>query len=539
VRRPPRSYQRGLRAMAPAVVLSSVVSILGNWPWTLEPMADWVMLATPVDLADRLLLDLGSLSRPLALLGGFALSLAIGGLGGLIAGPAASRGELVDRQPALFPSSVPNPRPQSGDRPKPVQLLPVDSLPEGFPGEIDRGRLARRLVRLAAAAIFLGLVLAFVFPVAALAPALVLVVVYVGVLAIPRQGERASRDAGPSRRDFLGGSARVVGAAAALVALLFVQPWYRTRTIVARGGRLFAFRAPGPRRSGFTITGLTPEVTPPSQFYYMSKNLVDPDLSASAWRLRVDGMVRAPRRFGFEEILAMPAHSQYVTQECVSNPVGGPLISCALFTGVPLAHLLALAGPLPHAATVVMRAPDGHADSVPLVVAQQQDVLLAYAMDGEYLEPAHGYPARILVPGSYGFKSIKWVEHLELVAGSFSGTWQERGWTASAIVHPMARIDVARSVPGGILTAGVAFTGTRGVRAVQVRANGGPWRPAILHAPPLSSLTWVQWRCLVQARGKVTLEARVVDGDGIAQAGRASDIYPAGATGYHQITVNV
>jgi DMSO/TMAO reductase YedYZ molybdopterin-dependent catalytic subunit len=184
-----------------------------------------------------------------------------------------------------------------------------------------------------------------------------------------------------------------------------------------------------------------------------------------------------------------------------------------------------------------MRAPDGHADSIPLALVRQPDVMLAYAMDGAYLEPAHGYPARMLVPGSYGFKSIKWVEHIELVAGSFAGTWQERGWTASALVHTMARIDVARRAPGGVLAAGVAFAGTRGIRAVQARANGGAWHTAVLHAPPLSSLTWVQWRCLVPAQGRVTLEARAIDGAGMVQDGRASDIYPAGATGYHRVTV--
>jgi DMSO/TMAO reductase YedYZ molybdopterin-dependent catalytic subunit len=487
--------------MAPAVVLSSMVSILGNWPWTLEPLTDWVMLTTPVDLADRLLLDLGSLARPLALLGGFALFLGIGGVGGLIAGPAPSPSDRGVFQGA------------------------------GYAG--------LRVIRLAATAIFLGLILAFMFPAPALAPALVLGAVYVGLLAVPPLAGQARHDAGPSRRDFIRNSARVVGPAAALVALFLLQPWYRARTLVTRSGRLFVFRVPAPRRSGFTIAGLTPEVTPPSQFYYMSKNLVDPDLSAGAWRLRVDGLVNTPRRIGVEEILAMPPQSQYVTQECVSNPVGGPLISCALFTGVPLSHLLDLAGPLPHAATVVMRAPDGHADSIPLTVARQDEVLVAYAMDGAYLEPAHGYPARILVPGSYGFKSIKWVEHLELVSGSFSGTWQERGWTASGLVHSMARIDVARSTAKGVAVAGVAFAGTRGVRAVQVRANGGPWQPAILHTPPLSPLTWVQWRCLIRARGKVTLEARTIDGMGKTQESRASDIYPAGATGYHQITVNV
>src|SRR6185437_9246389 len=340
MRRATHSYRRGMLAMAPAVVLSSLVSLLGNWPWTLEPMTEWVMLTTPVDLAARLLLDLGPLARPLALLGGFALSLLIGGVGGLIAGPAPgaypvlrlrSEGGVGARETLLVDGPLLKGQPSYAPRPDRGRVVAPGRLRSG-----DRvGGIAQRLVHLAAAAIFLGVILAFVFPAPTLIPALILEVVYVGLLALPRPVEKARPDAGPSRRDFIRERAPVVGPAAALVALFLLQPWYRARTLVTRGGHLFPFRAPAPRRSGFTLPGLTPEVTPPGRFYYMSKNLVDPDLSATAWRLRVDGLVRAPRRIGFAEILAMPAHSQYVTQECVSNPVGGPLISCALFTGVP------------------------------------------------------------------------------------------------------------------------------------------------------------------------------------------------------------
>ncbi len=332
---------------------------------------------------------------------------------------------------------------------------------------------------------------------------------------------------------------RIVRAAMVLTALLLVEPWYKSRTVLMRGGRLFGFSAPRPRRQGFEIPGITPEVTASDNFYYLSKNLVDPDLSDVSWSLRVDGLVKRPYVYTFDTLLALPSTSHYVTQECVSNPVGGSLMSCALFTGVPLRALLAAAGPLRTDAKVVMRAPDGLADSIPLDLALDPAVLIAYGMNGQYLDRRHGYPARMLIPGSYGFKGIKWVEHIELVDQAFKGSWQELGWTDSAVVHTTARIDIARQAAGGTLVAGVAFAGSRGIRRVQVRTGSGPWVDAALQVPALSRLTWVQWRVILPVHGHLTLEARAFDGTGAPQTEHESDIYPAGATGYHRIIVDV
>lgn len=521
-------YRRGVLAMLPAAVVSSGYSLLLNRAWALEPITERVMLLTPVDLSQQLLLRFGTYARPLALFGGLAIAIAIGGIISVVAGL--------------------------------------------HPRHAERGALswaaAAQAARLLAALALLMALLGAVFQPLDWVPTLILVAVYLAGLGwtslgtghpeapfpvpdkvAPRwPGKRsagvaeAPAPAVAGRAAFLSDSARILGATAVLTAMLLIEPWYRGIMVHRRGGRLFAFHPPPPRRPGFDLAGLTPEVTPPGSFYYLTKNLVDPDLSADGWTLRVDGLVLRAIALTFDDLLALPARSQWVTQECVSNPVGGPLISTALFTGVPLRRVLLRAGLRPEATTLVMRAPDGHVDSIPVSLALQSEVLLAYGMGGAYLERAHGYPLRVLIPGSYGFKSVKWVDHLELVDHQFKGTWQVLGWTSDATVQTMARIDLARLVGSNLLVAGVAFAGRRGIRAVQVQVEDGPWQRAGLHTPPLSPLTWVQWRLnipLPRGRRSVRLTARAVDGTGARQDSRRSDIYPAGATGYHSITVTV
>lgn len=537
-------YRRGVLATLPALLVSSAYSFLWNRLWALEPITERVMLLTPVDLSQQLLLRLGTYARPLALFGGLAVCIAIGGIVSVVAGP----------------------------------------LPPAHAGQSRARQLARPMLALTV----LLLALFVVFPPLYALPTLILAGLYVAALGWPLlrpsrplsalrsrtrpageaeahrvatlpgvgpyQYERAAPPAGSAVPDpraaalsgagtrgaFLADSARILGATAVLTALLLVEPWYKGLTVHRHGGRLFAFRTPPPRHPGFDLAGLSPEITPPSEFYYLTKNLIDPDLSADGWTLRLDGLVARQTAVTFDDLLALPRRDQWVTQECVSNPVGGPLISTALFSGVSLRRLLLRAGPLPSATRLVMRAPDGHADSIPLSRAMEGDVLLAYGMDGAYLERAHGYPVRALIPGSYGFKSIKWVTHLELVDHSFKGTWQELGWTEAATVHTTARIDLARREGTGMLVAGVAFAGRRGIRAVQVRVEGGPWIVASLHTPPISPLTWLQWRTtlpLPSGARTLRVEARALDGSGNWQEQRQSDIYPAGATGYHGVTV--
>jgi len=369
--------------------------------------------------------------------------------------------------------------------------------------------------------------------------ALVLVLAYVGGLhLLAREAPLA-----PDRRAFLVHNGRIVAGLGALVALLYVAPWAYSLRTGSAGRRLFAWTPRPPRKPGFDIPGLTSEVSAVGDaadghaFYQMDEDLQRPDVDVSAWSLSVEGLVLQPQRLSFADLLALPRRDQLVTQECVSNPVGGPLISTALFSGVSIAALLDRAGVAAEATAVLFRAPDGHEEAIPLALARDPRVLLAYGMNGALLEQAHGFPARALLPGLYGYKGVKWVDTVRLTDDPRAGYWERNGWVAVPEVHTMARIDVARRVPEGLLVAGVAFAGRRGIRAVQVRVNRSPWRAAEVHTPALSPLTWVQWRLTLPARGTVTLQARAIDGAGRVQTDTVHDQYPNGATGYHTVSV--
>jgi hypothetical protein len=299
-------------------------------------------------------------------------------------------------------------------------------------------------------------------------------------------------------------------------------------------------------------------VTPVPHFYVVSKNAQDPVLDPRTWRLSVGGLARERLTLSFDELRALPRRDAHVTLQCVSNPVGGSLMSHALWSGAPLRELLQRAGPLPQAGRVVFRAPDGHEESVPLEVALLPENMIAYAMNGELLTRLHGHPARALLPGLYGFKQVKWLTEVRLAPASHQGYWPRRGWTDGATIRTTARIDLARREGEGVRVAGMALAGRRGISGVEVRLGAGspgagspgagwtPWSGAETHHPALSDMTWVQWRALVfppappagaPAGAELAVEARAVDGEGRPQDPEPSGPYPNGASGYHRMAV--
>ena len=479
------AYRNGSLAMMAALVLASLAALLSRAPSPLEPVADTIMDRTPVSVAIPLLLRLGPLAQPLALCGAAALALLAGGLLGRL---------------------------------------------YGAPPTLPRALLATAIL---------------VLLITVVAPGLDRVVAYALVLAylagLHALGHRPRQDEG--RRLFLLHNARIVGGFAALVALLYLQPV--ASLLRTRAGRvLFPWTTPKPRKPGFDIAGLSPEVTPVGQFYQMDEDIQRPDLDLAGWSLSIEGLVRRPARLTFADLIALPRHDELVTQRCVSNPVEGAWMSTALFSGATLPALLARAGGhLPGASAVLFQASDGHEEAIPLALALDGHVTLAYAMDGRLLEQAHGFPARALIPGYYGYKSVKWVTALRVTTDPGQGFWERRGWVPLPEVHTVARIDVARRGTRGLLVAGVAFAGRRGVRAVQVRVDDGPWHSAALHTPALSPLTWLQWRLtlpprLLPPRGGLTVQARAIDGRGQIQTAAAHGQYPSGATGYHTVVVS-
>jgi DMSO/TMAO reductase YedYZ molybdopterin-dependent catalytic subunit len=306
--------------------------------------------------------------------------------------------------------------------------------------------------------------------------------------------------------------------------------------------RLFRYAPPAPRAPGFPVAGVEPEVTPAASFYLVSKNAVDPVIAPDDWLLRVTGLVETPLTLTYAQVMALPRVDQYVTLRCVDSLPGSHLMSNAYWSGVALEALLRRAGPRAGAGTVVIHAPDGYAETLPLTAALDPTALLAYGMNGETLERRHGGPVRLLAPGYFGFKNVKWVTGIEVAAANTQGYWAERGWTA-AQVHSVARIDVWRAETGGALLAGVAYAGANGVGAVELRVDDGPWSGAgmaAIDAPTLAPMAWAQWRAtLPLAPGAHTVTARVIDARGRVQPPGNGRIFPNGASGYHQVTINL
>ena len=294
------------------------------------------------------------------------------------------------------------------------------------------------------------------------------------------------------------------------------------------------------------LSGLSPAITPVENFYVVSKNFADPTVSADGWKLGVGGMVDRPQSLTLDELRALPATTEYVTFECVSNDVGGELMSTGSFTGVSLRDLVASASPQAGAGWVSFKARDGYTESLPLsVVEGAPEILVAYALDGSPLPMAHGFPARIVIPGRYGMKSPKWLDSIELVNHETGGYWEQQGWDHTAVVKTTSRFDMPRDGDifkvGTIALGGVAYAGTRGISKVEFTTDGGStWNEAPFD-PPLSNLTWVVWRATWSppAEGAYRLMVRATDSAGNLQTRLATPSYPTGAAGYHTIQVNI
>ena len=226
---------------------------------------------------------------------------------------------------------------------------------------------------------------------------------------------------------------------------------------------------------------LSSEVTPNEEFYTVSKNFIDPDVRLSQWSLAIDGLVDKPTVLEFDEIRAMPSVEKYVTLECISNEIGGDLISNALWRGVPLKTILEQAQIAPESQDVALWASDGYTESISIDKLMQDEVLVVYEMNGQPLPRSHGFPVRLIVPGYFGLKSVKWLTRIEPVDINFTGYWQGRGWTDVPIVKTMSRIDTpapsARLPLAPLEVGGIAFAGTRGIQSVEIRTEETGWTP--------------------------------------------------------------
>ena len=357
-------------------------------------------------------------------------------------------------------------------------------------------------------------------------------------------GPAAEPAPGDRRRFLIGAGAMAIGA----VAMAATGRAMARVDVVADAARRFHLRRPGRRRPvpdpTFTVPGLSPAVTPTRDFYRIDTALSSPQVDPSWWRLRVEGLVDRPFELTFDELLALPSVEEPVTLQCVSNEIGGGLVGTAVWQGVPLADLLDRAGVRPDAEQVFTRSVDGWTAGFPLAAAGDGRVaLVAYAMNGELLPVAHGFPARLVVSGLYGYVSAtKWVESIELTRwDGVDGYWVPRGWSKDGPVKLASRIDVPRSgatvAAGPVTVAGVAWLPAVGVDTVEVAVDDGPWRLAEL-GPVASEHTWVQWRRRVELRaGAHRIRVRATDATGRVQTADHAEPAPDGATGHHQVHV--
>lgn len=321
-----------------------------------------------------------------------------------------------------------------------------------------------------------------------------------------------------------------------------------------------AFAAPPPLSMAPPVTpGVQPAgvalpsfITPAADFYRIDTALTVPQLSREEWKLRIHGMVDDVVTFGFDDLAQFEVIEKVVTLTCVSNPVGGDLISNATWTGYRVRDLLAKAGVRSDADMVMSRSIDGFTAGSPVeAMTDDRDSLLAITMNGQPLPTEHGYPARLVVPGLYGYVSAtKWVVDLELTRfDRAEAYWTRLGWGARGPIKTQSRIDVPRSgqdVPRGAVTfGGVAWAQGRGVKAVEVRIDGpdgseGPWQPAELGAA-YSKDTWRLWSFAWQADqpGRHLISVRATDDTGAVQTSQLADVLPDGATGWHNVSFTV
>lgn len=304
---------------------------------------------------------------------------------------------------------------------------------------------------------------------------------------------------------------------------------------------------PPPPAASFEVPGLTPLIVPNDEFYRIDTALVVPTISAETWSLRVHGMVDREVSLSYQQLLAMPLIERYVTIACVSNEVGGNLVGNAKWTGVRLRDVLDMAGVQAGATQIVGRAFDGWTAGFPTEYGRDdgREALIAVQMNGEPLPRAHGFPARLIVPGLFGYVSAtKWLSEIELTTlEAFDAYWVPLGWSKLGPILTQSRIDVPRpgaTVPAGLVTvAGVAWAPDRGIEVVEVRVDEGPWQACEV-SEPLSDDTWVQWKRDWQATpGRHTIQVRATDGLGDVQTADRTRPAPDGARGHHTIHVLV
>jgi DMSO/TMAO reductase YedYZ molybdopterin-dependent catalytic subunit len=353
----------------------------------------------------------------------------------------------------------------------------------------------------------------------------------------------------PERRKFLVTSVAAAGTAA--VSGLGGR-YLGEKTSVNQALRALRVPAPAslaprlPTGSDFKIPGLSPFVTPNKSFYRVDTAIVLPEVLPASWHLRIHGMVQREINLSYAELIRRPLIEDYITLTCVSNPVAGPYAGNALWLGTSLRSLLREAGIKAGADQLYCTSSDGFTLGSPVQTAMDgRDSMLAIAMNGQALPVEHGFPVRMVVPGLYGYVSAcKWIVDIEVTTYKANvAYWAQRGWSQTAPIKTESRIDVPSGLsqlkPGRNAIAGVAWAQHKGIEAVEVRVDSGPWKQANLATVPGID-TWRQWALNWDATpGKHLIEARATDQTGYTQTTLRQPPEPNGASGYPSVPVTV
>ncbi|HEX3721845.1 MAG TPA: molybdopterin-dependent oxidoreductase [Nitrolancea sp.] len=380
---------------------------------------------------------------------------------------------------------------------------------------------------------FAGIVTAAAMLVAYVSYGVTAVLTYHAVAGSFPATAETTEDRAPSagRRSLLVGG---VGAVAAVAGFGMIRTLYKRSTFFYDGRRYHPADAQ--------------YIVPADRFYLVTKNVIDPVVHPSLWRLEIDGLVEHPHTYGFDELTALTPITQDTTLECISNQVGDGLISNAQWTGVPLRDLLNSAVLKPGIKRVLFRAVDGYTDTIPLDKALDPTTLVAYRMNGQPLPHHHGYPVRIIVPGRFGEKNVKWITRIEPIGEETKGYYESQGWGPTFIPATLSRFDFPRNSQTLKLASdlpinvrGIASAGDRGITRVEVSVdNKTSWQDATLDSRG-SKLTWRLWSFAwspVQP-GDYHLWVRATDGSGAVQTVEHYDIVPDGSSGFDRATVHV
>ena len=310
------------------------------------------------------------------------------------------------------------------------------------------------------------------------------------------------------------------------------ESFFREEALARRARQpfdLFPYQPPLDR-AGFAPGLVRKAVTPLPEFYGMSKDTVDPIVDTQTWRLLITFDGKPIRQFTYGELLSLPKQIRYVTLRCISNTLKSDLMGTAIWAGVHLSQLIDRRSIPANTIEAAFIGVEGHDDSLRIDYAYSEEALLTLGMNGKTLNRTHGFPIRLLAPNYYGCRNVKWIREIRFVSTPYYGTWQRLGYTKEPVIHICSHIDRIHRDGPLVDFGGVSFAGTRGIKAVRVRANGGPWQAARLETA-LSPYTWTRWVAQLTASEGAVIEANAQDDGGNWQKLAPEGPFPSGMSG--------